>query len=110
MKTFPELIRQIRDVAELTQSEFAEELGVSKVLIAMVESGQKDPSKKLLIKLADRLDVHPMAIAPFLFDGNTSSNNNLSSIENRLVSFGEDLQDKLILKRAVKLRRSSDAK
>ena len=100
MYTFPELIKKIRDEAGLTQAEFAKALGVSAVLIAMVETGQKDVSKNLLIKIAGGLKVHPSSITPFLFSDKKEPRNKLSEIEGKFVKFGEKLQEHLIKNRA----------
>ena len=55
MYSFPELIKKIRSEANMTQADFAKAIDVSPVLIAMVESGQKEVSKKLILKLAKKL-------------------------------------------------------
>lgn len=103
MHTFPELIRQIRDEADLTQTELAKKLGVSAVLIAMVETGQKEASKKLLLKLAKALDVHPVSITPFMFITNESTEN-ISKAEQFFINAGEKMQTILIKNRAKKLK------
>ncbi len=100
MYTFPELIKKIRDEAGLTQAEFAKALGVSAVLIAMVETEQKEVSKKLLIRLAERLEVHPSSITPFLFIEKDGSLKKFSKIEKTFVEWGEKMQDHLIKDRA----------
>jgi len=95
MYSFPELIKKVRDEAGLTQAEFAKALGVSAVLIAMVETGQKEVSKKLLIRLAERLEVHPSSVTPFLFIEPTSSGK-FSEIEKKFIKWGEKMQAHLI--------------
>lgn len=102
MYSFPELIKEIRESAEMTQAEFAAEIGVSAVLIAMVETGQKEVSKNLLCKIAERLDVHPSSITPFLFA--SEKKDTLSPIEKRFIQWGETLQEHLIKDRAKRLK------
>jgi transcriptional regulator with XRE-family HTH domain len=107
MLTFPDLLKKIRKEADLTQPEFAKALGVSSALIAMVETGHKDVSKKLIICLAERLHVHPSSITPFLFADQESSGN-LSKIEKKFISWGEELQNHLIKDRAKLLRKHAE--
>ena len=102
--TFPQLIKMIRNEAGLTQSEFADEIGVSKILISMVESGQKDVSKNLVRKVAERLNVNPMSITPFLFNENTVNTNNMSKIEKGFLNHGTKMQEYLIQNRAKLLK------
>ena len=96
MYTFPELIKKIRDEAGLTQAEFAKVIDVSPVLIAMVETGKKEVSKNLVIKLAEKMKVHPSSITPFLFINDTNPIKNVSGIEKMLVVWGEKMQTHLI--------------
>jgi transcriptional regulator with XRE-family HTH domain len=104
MHSFPELIKKIRKEANLTQAEFAKILGISTILITMIETGQKEVSKKTLIKIAQRLEVNPSSITPFLF--NTKKNkNNLSIIEQNFLKWGEKLQTYLINDRAKLLKK-----
>lgn len=105
MYSFPELIKKIRTAAGLTQAEFAKELKVSPVLIAMVESGQKPVSKNLLVKLADRLDVHPASITPFLY-GDKVKDDQLSRVEKQFLAIGTKLQEHLIKDRSKLLRKN----
>lgn len=105
MYKFPELIRRIRNEAGLTQAEFANAVEVSPVLIAMVETGRKEVSKKLLLKIAERLGVHPSSITPFLYDSSNTDNENLSSIEKQFLTLGTKLQDYLIKKKSKNLKK-----
>jgi len=69
MINFPELLKKIRQKSELTQGQMAEVLNVSKVLVAMVETGQKPVSKKIVIRLAEVLEISPLSLMPtFFFD------------------------------------------
>lgn len=105
MYTFPDLIKKIRKEASLTQSDFAIALDVSPVLIAMVETGQKEVSKNFITKLANLMEVHPSSITPFLFFETNQSPQGLSGIEKSLVNFGEKMQQHLIHKKAPLLRK-----
>lgn len=89
----------------MTQAEFAKSLGVSVVLISMVETGQKDVSKNLLIRLAEKLDVHPSSITPFLFITENDKQENLTGIEKSFIKLGEKLQEHLIMNRAKLLKK-----
>lgn len=104
MESFPSLIRKIRVKSGLTQTEFARLLDVSPILIAMVETGQKDVSKSLVEKIARILDVQPASISPFLFTHKISSIKDLSFIEQQLYKYGTKLQEQLIEQKAKLLR------
>lgn len=104
--SFPELIKKIRNEAGLTQAELAKAIDVSPVLIAMVESGQKEVSKKLILKLADGLKVHPASITPFLYGEDVENGKKLSVIEKQFIGWGTKLQNHLIKERAKLLRRN----
>lgn len=105
MYTFPELIRKIRGEAGLTQAEFAKAVDVSPVLIAMVETGQKEVSKKLLLKIAERLEVSPASISPFLYDTPHDEYENLSTIERQFITWGTKLQNYLIKTKSKNLKK-----
>lgn len=96
MHTFPELLKQLREKSSLTQKEFAQALGVSAVLIAMIETGQKEASKGFVKKLAGRLGVQPGSIMPFIFTGKDMSTESLSRPEKALLKIGQELQTYLI--------------
>ena len=96
MYTFPELLKQIRKESNLTQEGLAEILGVSTILISMIETGQKEVSRNFVIKLADKMKVRPGSIIPFVFFDNSANNNDLTGPEKKLISFGEKLQKYLI--------------
>lgn len=104
MYSFPELIKEIRKEANLTQAEFARFLKVSTVLVSMIESGQKEVSKKLLIKLADKMDVHPFSITPFLFSDIKNPIRKQNKIEKMFIRYGEKMQNHLIKNRAKKIK------
>ena len=102
--TFPKLIKSIRQEAGLTQLEFAKLMEVSPILIAMVESGQREASKKFIEKLASILDVHPASITPFLYPQSSYPTDETVGVEGKLLSFGIKLQNYLIKKKAKNLR------
>lgn len=106
MYTFPELIKIIRKEAGLSQPDFARKLEVSSALIAMIETGQKEVSKKFVLKLAKALEVHPTSITPFLFYDGTSLSH-LSGLEKTIIDQGEKLQVQLINKKAQLLKNGS---
>jgi len=102
MKTFVEILKQIRKEAGLTQGALAKRIGVSTILISMVEAGQKEASKSLIVKLAKGMGVHPSSIAPFLF---ISKESQPSKLEKALISFGEKMQDVLIKEKSKNLKK-----
>ena len=105
MYTFPDLIKQIRKESNLTQNEFAKRIGVSTVLISMIETGQKNVSKSLVKKLSTKLGVHPSVLAPFVFTENIKSSPPLSTLEKQLLEVGTKMQLHLIKVKSKNLRK-----
>ena len=105
MYTFPELLKELRKEAKITQEGLASALSVSTVLISMIETGQKDVSKSFIIKLAEKLEVHPGSMTPFLFLDNNHNSESYSRIEKKFIDMGEKLQLHLIKNRAEKLKK-----
>lgn len=105
MLSFPELIKKIRESSSLTQEGLAKALSVSTILVSMIESGQKDVSKRFIINLADKLEVHPNSITPFLYGSIETDNKNITPIEKEMIKFGEKLQLFLINKKAKNLNK-----
>jgi len=105
MYSFPQLIKKIREEADLTQQEFADALGVSVTLISMVESGQREVSKKLVRQIAEKLKVHPSSITPFLFSNGLLVATDLPPMEKKLIEWGEQLQSHLIKEKAKLLKK-----
>ncbi|MEK7462687.1 MAG: helix-turn-helix transcriptional regulator [Patescibacteria group bacterium] len=99
MKKISEIVRNVRDESGLSQNDFARKIGVSSIYISKIETDQKEVSKKFLIKLAEFIDVHPSALAPFLFLNNDIDEYKLSEIERKLINLGENLQLSLIKKK-----------
>ena len=110
MLSFPDLLKEIRTSADITQKEFAEILDVSTVLVSMVESGQKEVSKAFILKMAKALDVHPSSITPFLFTEKEIIINSLSVTEKALVQVGERMQVYLIKNKAKRLKKHGASK
>lgn len=52
-----ELLKDIRLFKKMTQEEFASWLGVSKITIALIESGHRNVSDTVVSKLAHKFDV-----------------------------------------------------
>ena len=105
MYTFPQLLKEIRKESELTQEDFAKALNVSTVLISMIETGQKEVSKNLIVKLANKLEVQPSSITPFLFLSNDFQNGKISEIEKKFIGIGEKLQSHLIKTKSKNLKK-----
>jgi len=102
MNKFSDIVRQVRNEAGLSQSQFAKQLGVSAIYISKIETDQKEASKNFVQKLARYVDVHPAALAPFLFLNPDVKTTELSTLERQLISLGEKLQQQLIKKRVQK--------
>ena len=104
MYKFKDLLKQIRDGAGLTQEELGAAIGVSTILISMVETGQKEPSKALVVKLADKLDVRPSSLMPFVLPESDIRHSKISGVEKAFVALGERLQTHLIDVKSKKLK------
>lgn len=102
MNKFSDIVKTVRSEAGLSQNEFATKLGVSSIYISKIETDKKEVSKKFVIKLADFIDVHPAALAPFLFYNPNVKESELTSIERQLICLGNQLQQKLIKNRVRK--------
>jgi transcriptional regulator with XRE-family HTH domain len=50
-------IRAFRKLKGYTQEEFAKELDVSVSVIGEIERGNREPSRELLLKITDRLNI-----------------------------------------------------
>ena len=105
MNTLPTFLKRLRKASSLTQPELAEILGVSTVLISMIESGQKRSSLKFINTLAKKLKVHPGAIAPLAFNEVGADNEKISSLKRELLKIGNKLQNELIDKKAKYLKK-----
>ena len=101
------LLKSIRKEARLTQEELASVLGVSKILIAKLETGKKDPTKRFLYKLAKGLLVSPKSLGTFLMS-ESENTDRLTGLEQKIISLGEKLQKMLIKKKAKHLKEIYD--
>lgn len=57
-------IRYHRELAKLTQKQFADVLGIDEKIVAMLEDGQEELCKEILYKICDALDLIPGNIIP----------------------------------------------
>jgi len=105
MLTFSVLLKKIRQESGVTQAELAKILGVSKILISMIEVNQREVSKGFVNSLANAMDVHPSTISPFIYYDFGINRKHLTQPERSLIALGERLQDFLIQKKAKNLRR-----
>ncbi|NCS97216.1 MAG: helix-turn-helix domain-containing protein [Candidatus Pacebacteria bacterium] len=102
MYSLPNFLKAFRKATNSSQAEFANFLNVSTVLISMIESQQKQASKKFIENLAKKIDVHPGALALFYY--NDEDRERLTKLEKELVNIGTELQRKIILKRAKSIK------
>lgn len=91
--SFWDLLKSIRKEWRLTQKEIASILWVSKILITLIETEKKEPSKAFIIVLSKKLNVNPISITPFLF---STDNNDLNFLEKKILNIWLKLQEKLI--------------
>ncbi|MBU1033030.1 helix-turn-helix transcriptional regulator [Patescibacteria group bacterium] len=105
MYSFPEFLKKIREESQLTQEDLAKVLGVSTVLVSMIETGQKEVSKKFIKGLAKKMRVSAASITPFIFMEKDDSFRYLSDTERSFIKFAEKLQIDLINIKAKNLRR-----
>lgn len=105
MYTFQDLLKKIRASANLTQEDLAKILEVSTVLITMIETGQKEVSRKFIENLAQKMDVHPSSITPFAFIEEDIDVNKLPETEKTMMKYGEKLQKYLIDQKAKNLKK-----
>lgn len=55
-----ERIKQVRTNAKLTQTEFADKLGLTKNYISLVENGNREPSDRTINDICDKFGVNPV--------------------------------------------------
>lgn len=70
MDTYSVMLRALRKNRGLSQSQLAEELGISKSSVSMYEQGNREPDLTLLKKIADFFEVE----TDYLLGRNFSSN------------------------------------
>lgn len=108
MKKFSAFLKELRSSAEINQTEFAETMWVSPLLITLLETDKKEPSKKFINILAEKLEVRPTSLLPFITDVDIDANT-LTGIEKKMISIIDDLQIMLIRKKAHKLKQHASA-
>jgi len=57
LKTLGWKVQKLRKKHNMTQEEFAGQLGISRVYMGYIEQGRESPSLKLLMKIARKLGV-----------------------------------------------------
>lgn len=53
-------IKQVRANAKLTQTEFADKLGLTKNYISLVENGNREPSDRTINDICEKFGVNPI--------------------------------------------------
>ncbi|MBP6981659.1 helix-turn-helix transcriptional regulator [Candidatus Gracilibacteria bacterium] len=102
MKKFSSFLKELRNSADINQSQFAEIMGVSPLLITLLETDKKEPSKKFINSLADKLGVKATSLLPLIAD-EIIDVSKLSGLEKSLIEIVDKLQVMLITKNAKKL-------
>lgn len=92
-----ERIKQVRTNAKLTQTEFADKLGLTKNYISLVENGNREPSDRTINDICDKFGVNPVwlrtgAGEPFV---PLSRSEELAAIFEK-VEVGDDAKSRLI--------------
>lgn len=99
MFSIPALLKEIRHETNLSQDKLAEKLWVSSILIAMIETKQREPSKQFINILAKKLRISPFSIMPFLSNDDCIYEE-LSIIERKIYDLWIKLQKDLIKNRS----------
>jgi len=97
--SFPSLLKHIRAKAWLTQEQFAKSLWVSTINIGQFECWNREPSKKIIKALANKLEVSEFCLMPFLSNEEFDDIDSLSSFERLMYRAWMTLQKELIDKR-----------
>ena len=84
----------------MNQQQFADFLGISKILLAMVESEVRDPSKEFILKLSRKLKIHPSVIFSIRAMEEEYQTTKPTRLEIDLMKLNLKLQNFLIKKRA----------
>jgi transcriptional regulator with XRE-family HTH domain len=72
-------IREVRKKRLLTQRELAEKLGVTNTYLSAVENGSRKPSRKLLSKICESLDVEESVLQFLAIDESTIDQKKLAN-------------------------------
>lgn len=102
MKKFSDFLKEMRETAWINQAQLAKNLWVSTLLIALIETGKREPSKKFINTLAKKLDVNSASILPFISDEKIKISS-LNGLEKKIIWLVEKLQIMLIKKKSYKL-------
>ena len=98
MKELGNNIRKLRKSRDMTQEELASLLGISKIHLCSIETGKKDPSLRLLEKIADSLNVDPSFLVTkdenYFAVQSILSRADLPSIKLQILSIISDLENK----------------
>lgn len=108
MKKFSTFLKELRSSAQISQEELAKIMELSTILITLLETDKKEPSKKFINKLAEKLDIKPASLLPLISDEDINIES-LTGIEKKFISIVDDLQIYLIQKRAHKLKVYAEA-
>ncbi len=103
MYAFADFLKKIREEGGLTQVELARILGVSTMLISLLETRQKEVSKAFIVKLAEKLEVRPSSISPFAYE-EFGKKGEMLTLEKTHLDVGARLQEYLIRVKAKKLK------
>lgn len=55
-------LRQLRELQHLSQDELANAIGIARTYLSNIEAGRKPLTRKLLVRVAEVLDVRPISI------------------------------------------------
>jgi transcriptional regulator with XRE-family HTH domain len=108
MKKFSSFLKELRSAAQISQEEFAQIMEFSTLLITLLETDKKEPSKKFITRLAEKLEITPNSLLPLISDKDIDVDL-LTGLEKRLISIVDELQIFLIQKRAHKLKQYAKA-
>ena len=108
MKKFSSFLKELRNSAGINQSELAEIMWVSPLLITLLETDKKEPSKKFISTLAEKLEVKNTSLMPLISDEDIDISL-LNWLEKKLISVVDELQIMLIQKKAYKLKIYAEA-
>lgn len=105
-KSTSQLIRDIRKETGLNQEQFAKTLGISKILLALIETDQRNPSALFMEKLSSQMGVHVSTLLPFSALYEIDEKNQLSSIEKKLLNWSKDMRDYMLTKGVYKIKQN----
>ncbi|MDM1396543.1 helix-turn-helix transcriptional regulator [Myroides odoratimimus] len=89
MNNYSKKIKQIRIDCDLTQSKFAEKLGVTRGVIALIETGKNKPTVDILNKIKDTFNVNLLSSEEYIKE-DVLEDKRLTSIDFSLIMTYED--------------------